>query len=274
MKAMSGELVKKYYTEFDEGEWIRLIRNPYKRLEFDTTMRFLGKHLPEEGLVLDAGGGPGRDTVELAKLGYDVVLLDLTPRMLELAVGRIREAGVEDRVRQVLEGSIDDLSMFASDSFDAVLCLGGPLSHLVHRDRRLDAVKELIRVAKPGAPLFVSVIGRLALCMNSLVYLWPEMKSDQDVYRRYTTTGQYLGGLGFAPCHFYLPEELKEEFEDEARVIEMVGLEGMFSTHEQRYNEVHEMGEYNDILWETHLETCTHPGLVGVSEHFMIICRK
>ena len=274
MDVMSGELVKKYYTELDEGEWIRLIKNPYNRLEFDTTMHFLRKHLPEEGLVLDAGGGPGRYTVELAKLGYDVVLLDLTPRMLEIAMGRIREAGVEDRVKQVLEGSVEDLSMFDPDSFDAVLCLGGPLSHLVHRDRRLNAVKELIWVAKPGAPLFVSVIGRLALCMNSLVYLWPEMKSNPDVYRRYTTTGQYLGGLGFAPCHFYIPEELKEEFEDKAQVIEMVGLEGMFSTHEQRYNEVHAMGEYNDILWETHLETCTHPGLVGISEHFMIICRK
>ena len=67
----------------------------------------------------------------------------------------------------------------------------------------------------------------------------------------------------------------KQPTEDRAaQVVEMVGLEGMFSTHEQRYNEVHEMGEYNDILWETHLETCLYPGLVGVSEHFMLICRK
>jgi len=271
---MSGELVKKYYTEFDEGEWDRLDRNPYHRLEYDTTMHFLRKHLPAKGLILDAGGGPGRYTVELARLGYDVVLLDITPRMLEIAAGRIREAGVEDCVKQVLEGSIEDLSMFDSCSFDAVLCLGGPLSHLVHEDRRLNAVKELIRVARPGAPVFASVIGRLAMCMNSIVYLWPEMKDNLDLYRRYTTTGQYLGGYGFAPCHFYAPEELREEFEGRTEMIEMVGLEGMFSSHEQRYNEVHEMGEYNELLWETHLRTCTHPSIVGVSEHFMLICRK
>jgi len=271
---MSVELVKRYYTELNEGEWNRLVKNPYNRLEFDTTMHFLRKHLPERGLVLDAGGGPGRYTVELAKLGYDVVLLDLTPRMLEIARGKIREAGVGDRVRQVLEGSAEDLSRFDSSSFDAVLCLGGPLSHLVHEDRRLTAVKELIRVARPGAPIFASVIGRLALCMNSVVYLWPEMKDNRDLYRQYTTTGQYLGGFGFAPCHFYLSEELRGEFEGRAQIIEMVGLEGMFSTHEQRYNEVHALGEHNELLWETHLKTCTHPSLVGVSEHFMIICRK
>jgi len=254
----------------DEGEWDRLDRNPYHRLEYDTTMHFLRKHLPAKGLILDAGGGPGRYTVELARLGYDVVLLDITPRMLEIAAGRIREAGVEDCVKQVLEGSIEDLSC----SFDAVLCLGGPLSHLVHEDRRLNAVKELIRVARPDAPVFASVIGRLAMCMNSIVYLWPEMKDNLGLYRRYTTTGQYLGGYGFAPCHFYAPEELREEFEGSAEIIEMVGLEGMFSSHEQRYNEVHEMGEYNELLWETHLRTCTHPSIVGVSEHFMLICRK
>lgn len=144
----------------------------------------------------------------------------------------------------------------------------------MYKDRRLKAAEELIRVARPGVPIFVSVIGRLALCMNSVVFLWPEIKSNPDFYRQYTTTGQYLGGLGFAPCHFYLPEELRMEFEGKAQVVEMVGLEGMFSTHKQRYNEVHAMDEYNEILWETHLKTCTHPSIVGVSEHFMIICRK
>jgi ubiquinone/menaquinone biosynthesis C-methylase UbiE len=271
---MSGELVKRYYTELAEGEWDRLERNPYHRLEFDTTMYFLRKHMPARGVVLDAGGGPGRYTVELAKLGHDVVLLDLTPKMLEIARGRIEEAGVGDRVKQVLEGSAEDLSVFETGSFDAVLCLGGPLSHLVHGERRLNAVKELIRVAGPGAPIFASVISRLAMCMNSIVYLWPEMKDNLDLYRQYTTTGQYLGGYGFAPCHFYTPEELRGEFEGRAQIIEMVGLEGMFSSHEERYNEVHALGEYNELLWETHLRTCTHPSIVGVSEHFMIVCRK
>ena len=110
--------------------------------------------------------------------------------------------------------------------------------------------------------------------MNPIAYLWPEVKDNQALYRQYTATGQYLGGYGFAPCHFYLPEELRGEFEGRAQVIEMVGLEGMFSSHEQRYNEVQASGEYNELLWETHLKTCTHPSIVGVSEHFMIVGRK
>ena len=49
--------------------------------------------------------------------------------------------------------------------------------------------------------------------------------------------------------------------------MEMVGLEGMFSTHTKEYNEVYDMEKYNDILWETHLKTCTDPSLVNISEH-------
>ncbi len=271
---MSEGLVKQYYTDQGVKEWERLSKHAYNRLEFDTTMHFLRKYLPEKGCVLDAGGGPGRYTIELAKLGLDPVLLDLTPEMLRIARHQIKEAKVEDRVKQIIEGSVEELSMFEDNAFDAILCLGGPLNHLVYEERRVKAVDELIRVAKSDAPIFVSVIGRLAVCMNSFVFLWPEMLTVPDAYRTYTTTGYYPGGSGFAPCHFYLPEELMEEFTGKTHVLEMVGLEGMFSTHEGRYNEVHEMGEYNEILWETHMKTCTHPSIVGISEHFMIICRK
>jgi ubiquinone/menaquinone biosynthesis C-methylase UbiE len=270
---MTKKLVKEYYTELGVGEWERLTKTPYNRLELDTTLQYLDKHLPPEGHILDAGCGPGRYTVTLARQGYALTGLDLTAHMLEIARGQAEKAGVMEQVR-LLEGTVEDLSMFEDDAFDAVMCLGGPLSHLVYEERRQKAVDELIRVAKSGAPIFASVIGRLAVCMNSVVYLWPEMLTAPDVYRDYTQRGYYPGGHGFAPCHFYLPEEFREEFKDKTEILEMVGLEGIFSTHEKRYNEIHEQGDYNDLQRETHLATCTHPSIVGISEHFMIICRK
>ena len=53
---------------------------------------FFKKYSPRKGLVLDAGGGPGRYTLELARLGYDVVLLDLTPELLGIAKNQIEKA--------------------------------------------------------------------------------------------------------------------------------------------------------------------------------------
>lgn len=268
------EAVKRYYTDRGLGEWERLAKHPYNRLEFDTTMFFLKEYLPKNGLVLDAGGGPGRYTIELAKLGFDVILLDLTPKLLEIAREQILNATVEERAKRILQGSIDDLSMFRDNTFDAVICLGGALSHLVIDKQREKAIDELVRVVKADAPIFVSVIGKLAVCMNTIVFLWPELESAPEVYREYTETGDHFGGTSFAPTHFYMPEELEREFGGRTKILKMVGLEGIFSTHEKEYNEVHKMGKYNNILCETHLRTCTHPSIVGISEHFMIICRK
>jgi len=76
------EIVKKYCDQHAEGEWKRLLHDPYRRLEFIVTMHFLDEYLPRKGVVLDAGGGPGRYGIELAKKGYDVVLFDLSPKCL------------------------------------------------------------------------------------------------------------------------------------------------------------------------------------------------
>ena len=268
------EQVKEHYSEYGIKEWERLIKHPQNRLEFDTSMHYLRKYIPKNGFLLDAGGGPGRYTIELARLGYDVVLSDLSPKLLEIAKEEIKKANVESKVKQIIEGSVDDLSMFEEDTFDAVLCLGGVLGHLVLKTQREKAVNELIRVAKNNALIFVSVIGRLAVLMDTVVYLWPEFKTDPDIWRKYALTGDYMGEYWFTACHFYLPEELKAEFKDKARILEMVGLEGIFSTHSKEYNEVYEMGKYNELLYEMHLKTCTNPSIVGISEHFMIICKK
>jgi ubiquinone/menaquinone biosynthesis C-methylase UbiE len=225
-------------------------------------------------LILDAGGGPGRYTIELAKMGYDVVLLDLTPKLLEIAKEQVEKAKVQGKVKQVLVGSIDDLSVFEDSTFDAVLCLGGALSHVVIGRQREKAADELVRVARKDAPIFVSVIGRLAICLNTVVLFLPELESAPDIYRKIVKTGDYFGERGFTACHFYMPEGLKKEFKSKTKILKMVGLEGMFSTHEKEYNEVYEKGEYNKILWEIHLKTCTQPSIVGISEHFMLICRK
>lgn len=271
---MAEALVKKYYSELGIREWRRLVRDVYSRLEFDTTKYFMRKYLPRKGLVLDVGGGPGRYTIELGKMGYSVVLVDLSAEMLEIAKKQIERSGVRKRVSRILQGSIDDLSVFENEVFDAVICLGGPLSHIVDEARREKAISELIRVAKKGSPVFVSVIGRSAVLVNELIRLPEEI--ELDIFPRIRDTGDYCGGYGFAPCHFYQPEELKKSLEKRGlEVLEMVGLEGLASGHRKETNRLaKKYPRAWKIWWETHLKTCAHETSVGISEHFMAICRK
>jgi SAM-dependent methyltransferase len=270
---MYADRVKKYYTATVRQEWNRLVRSPYFRLEFETTMRFLEKYLPKKGRILDAGGGPGRYTIELARRGYRMTLLDFTPANLEFARRRIRRAGVANRVEEVVEGSIVNLSRFEDESFDAVICTGGPLSHILDARKRNCAVRELIRVAKKRAPLFVSVMSRLSVEVIELT-LFPH-EIEMPLFKDARDTGDYPGMYGFTACHFFLPEELERAFSGKGvNILEMVGLEGLSS---RQYKAVDSLARHPKrwrVWMETHYRTCIHPAVVGTSEHMLIVCRK
>lgn len=270
---MTETLVKDFYTSNVRAEWRRLIKDAYHRLEFETTLHFLDQHLPRQGLILDAGGGPGRYTIELAKRGYEVVLLDMVPANLDFARRQVKRAKVQDKVTSIVEGSIVDLSRFADGAFDAVVCLGGPLSHVLDRHDREHAIHELVRVTKKGAPLFVSVMGRLSLLVVVLMLFQHEIEMPH--FQQVRDTGDYAGGYGFTACHFFLPEELRAAFGDKGvKILEMVGLEGIGSHHDRKINQL-ARDEHRWKIWlETHYQTCTHPSVVGMSEHMLIVCQK
>jgi len=270
---MSELLVKDYYTTQVHDEWRRLIQDAYHRLEFQTTLHFLEKYLPEKGLILDAGSGPGRYTLELARRGYQVVMLDLTPANLAFARRQIKRLKLQDRVVSLVEGSIVDLSQFKDDSFDTIICLGGPLSHVVNRQQRVQAISELLRLAKADAPLFVSVMSRLSQLAVELALFQHEI--EMPLFKEIRDTGDYHGGSGFTACHFFLPEELRQAFENKgAAVLEMVGLEGIGAHQSRKINQLAK----NELRWkiwlETHYKTCTHPTVVGIAEHMLIVCKK
>jgi SAM-dependent methyltransferase len=270
---MTDSLVKEFYSTTVHQEWRRLVKNAYYRLELDTTLHFLDKHLPPRGLILDAGGGPGRYTLELAKKGYDVVLLDATQANLDFARRQVRRQGLQDRVKQITAGTIVDLTRFTEATFDAVLCTGGPLSHVLDPHDRQRAISELVRVARPGAPIFVSVIGRLAVLV--VVLIESPLEIDMPHFRLLRDTGDYRGEHGFTACHFYLPEELQRDFtRDGLQVLELVGLEGL---NDHQAKPIIRLAKDKNLYlkWlETHYQTCTHPGVVAMSEHMLIVCRK
>lgn len=267
-------MVKDWYTKTATGEWKRLWRDPYHQIEFMITMHFLEKYLPKKGLILDAGGGPGRYTIALSNKGYDMILLDITPKMLKIAKRKIKQAGVQEKVKQIIEGSIVDLSMFADETFDGVLCLGGPLSHILEEDKRVKAVKELSRVAKIDAPIFASVIGRIGV-LKGIPLFYPQ---EMQYGKVYWETGDYtpgISGTGFTSAHWFLPEELEAFFKHQSiEVLEMAGLEGLSSHHRRAINKLSKDKEKWSMWLDILLKTCTHPAVVGGSEHFLLVGKR
>lgn len=268
--------VRDHYNRLADYEWGRLVQDPYHGLEFRGTMAALEEHLPGQGRVLDAGGGPGRYALELCRRGYTVVLLDVSEHCVELAREKFgAEPGdVSSRLERAEVGDICDLSRFPGESFDAVLCLGGPLSHIIEASDRERAAQELVRVARPGAPIFISVMGYYAVLRTVLTRASEDFLKPERA-ELFFTSGDHVYTGGFCDCHFFRPEELQALAEEAGmETIEIRALEGISSNLQEATNA---LAEHDDGRWKRWLQILDHtqhdPAVVAMSEHILYVGR-
>ena len=266
---------RSYYDEFAEREWERLERDPVTRMEFENTVEYLTSYLPDSGRVLDAGAGSGRYTVWLSERGFDVDLLDLSSEQVRIAREKVAERDASDRVT-LQQGDLRALP-FSADSFDAVCCLGGPLSHVVDAAERATALAELRRVATPAAPVVGSVIGRFAMLRDVLTFsldashgLLAPIARDGD----YTAerVAEHADGEGWAACHGFRAAEFEMELLVAGFDVEhLVGLENVASQMKRELSGANEaaVDDVRDVV-RTLREDRT---AVDVSEHMLAVCR-
>lgn len=115
--------------------------------------------------VLDAGGGQGHFSMQFAQAGHDLVLCDISERMLELAKGQAVEAGVADAVT-FLHSPIQLLkTQIGPSEFDLVLC-HAVLEWVVDPRELLVKLMELV---KPGGHLSITFYNVHAMAYKNLL---------------------------------------------------------------------------------------------------------
>ncbi len=136
---------------------------------------FLAARLQEAGArtVLDAACGSGGHVLWLARQGYRVVGADVSPVMIEIARRKAADAGLDvpfavTTFRHLpsaishlpsaishLPSAISHLPTAISHqpSFDAVLCLGNSLPHLLTQADLIAALRGMADVLRPGGLL-------------------------------------------------------------------------------------------------------------------------
>jgi SAM-dependent methyltransferase len=98
-----------------------------------------------EGMkVLDLGSGDGTTAVPAAKLGADVLGVDIARNLVEAGNERARSEGLTNLFFQ--EGDATDLSELDDASFDLVISIFGAM----FAPRPFDVAKEMVRVTRPG----------------------------------------------------------------------------------------------------------------------------
>jgi SAM-dependent methyltransferase len=99
--------------------------------------------------VLDLGCGDGTTAVPAARLGADVLGVDIASNLVEAGNARAQSLGLTNCRFQ--EGDASDLHDLDDDSFDLVVSIFGAM----FAPKPFDVAKEMVRVARPGGRIIM-----------------------------------------------------------------------------------------------------------------------
>lgn len=265
------DVVKGYYDRMADTEWARL-DNAYRRFEWVSTLRLIDEHFPTDGRVADIGGGPGKYTIELLRRGYRVSLVDLSEKAIELAHETLDRLGLS--CEHVACADATDLGFLESGAFDAALLLG-PMYHLVSADDRADALSELRRILRPGAPAIIAFINPWGILRSGLAE-FRDLYADADRVRALLDTCVQAGEQrAFTEAAFLTPPQALAEIRRAGFAVEArAGVEGFASG---MLDETERLSKEDPLAYENVLrlvaKTCLHPAYRDCTEHLHVVAR-
>jgi ubiquinone/menaquinone biosynthesis C-methylase UbiE len=246
------------------------------QLERERTRELLLRFLPAPpSIILDIGGGPGAHACWLAKQGYEVHLMDITPLHVEMA----KEASRQQPAAPLASVSVGDArSLFwNTETADAVL-LFGPLYHLTDRDDRLRALIEAHRVLKPGGILLGVGVSRFASTMDGLRMGYLKDLRFAEIVERDLKNGQHRNPTKqpeyFMDAFFHHPDELRREVAESGYdVTGVYGVQGP-AWLAADFDEWWKDAAYRERLLKIARVLETEPSLLGISAHMMVVGSK
>jgi glycine/sarcosine N-methyltransferase len=140
---------------------------------------FITNVLKETGArtVLDAATGTGMHAIALVEQGYQASGADISQGMIEQARLNAQAAGLQLRFEIAGFGELSHA--FGSASFDALLCLGNSLPHLLSHTDLDKALVDFAACLKPGGILLIQNRNFDAVVANRSRWMEPQSHSEQ-----------------------------------------------------------------------------------------------
>lgn len=242
-------------------------------LEMERTREIIRRFLPPPPAVIaDIGGGPGIYSGWLARLGYEVHLIDPVPLHVEQAQERSR-AQPEAPIASAQVG--DARQVERDDTSVAAVLLLGPLYHLTEQADRIAALREAGRITQPGGHIFAAAISRFASLLDGLDRGFIADPAFRDIMAEDLRNGQHRNPEYtphyFTTAYFHRPEELRAEFEAAGlRHLQTLAVEGP-AAYIQRV-----VDQWDDPDWRQQVLAVLRriedePELIGASPHLLAI---
>jgi ubiquinone/menaquinone biosynthesis C-methylase UbiE len=265
--------IQEYYAA--GGEAPRLARGS-SRIEFARTQEIVLRQIPAPpAIIYDIGGGPGIYATWLARLGYEVHLIDPVPLHIEQA----RAASAAQPDHPIASCTLGDARRIARPDGSAdIALLFGPLYHLTERDDRITALREASRVVRAGGVVLAVGISRFVSTLDGMLHGYLDDPVFAGIVGDDRATGQHRNPTNhpayFTTAYFHHPEELVREVTAAGLIHERtIGIEGpswLITRVQETWDDPEWRARYLDALRAIEEE----PSLLGVSQHLIVVARK
>ena len=261
-------LIEQHYEAVDEG--LRLSKSRARKLEFDTTLHFLDKHMVPKATILELGAGHGAYSLHYARRGHRVLATDLLETNVQTIQEHLEDEGLTTiEVRQADATRLESLS---DRDFQAVLCLG-PYYHCRTREARRRCLLECRRVVADRGLVAVAYVNRLFAIGNMLQRGVPLRREHYESLLQVDNTKTDYPDSFFNAAHFTSPEAVEAEVRSCGfEVIEHLGSDGPYDYFPSALDTLDEEAFYD--FFSYHLKTCAQAGQRGASHHGLVLLRK
>ncbi len=277
MAAYDPKFPRAHYDNLVENEWTRLTRTRHGELSFLVHMDVLRTYIKPGMDVLEIGAGAGIFTKELVHMCNRLVVGDISKVQLDANRANMREVGVLDRVDEYIELDLVDLGALHPESFDAVVCIGGPLSYLM--DQESVGVHQMLRTLKSGGIVILGVMSLINSVVRLMRYL-PALKRTRGMANTRWLFETGLQDQEHSPetehfCHMMTCADVDALLPlDSVEIVEKraAGLLGMAG--EEELNAVKADKDLWNLVVERELAWSRLPGAIDLGDNILYVVRR
>jgi SAM-dependent methyltransferase len=268
----NSQWVRQHFDGYGEKEWDRMVKDPVARVSLHVHTHYLREYIKTGFTVLEAGAGAGRFTQALVGMGALVEVGDISEVQLALNEKYAAELRFEHGVVKRARLDICDLGAYGAESFDAVVCYGGPLSYVF--ERREQAVREMMRVLKPGGVMLVSVMALWGTIHRHLDGVCAISREENGEITRSGDLCVETYKASKHHCHMFRAVELRALLEGFGVVECMSACACLCVGWEEKLGALLDKPEVWEELLRMEVEACREPGALDMGTHLIAVARK